>query len=188
MLTATPLPCQRGLSMVEVMVVVAIMAALMATGMPSFMEWVQNTQIRTAAETLAAGLQSARTEALRRNTPVEFILTGNGGLGETGWEVRLRNTEQLLQSQPAGEGSAKAQLTTVPDDARRVTFNGLGRVDISPPGRGNSDGSPTLTQLNIDNPSLAAEKSRDLRIVIGAGGSIRMCDPAVSGSDTRACP
>lgn len=172
---------QSGLSMVEVMVVVAILSALMATGLPSFMDWVQNTQIRTAAESIVSGLQVARTEALRRNTPVQFILTGNGGVGETGWEVRVRNSNELLQSKPAGEGGTKAQLATVPGDARMVTFTGIGRVMNNP------DGSARLTQVNIDNPSLSAAKSRDLRVTISDGGSVRMCDPATSGSDTRAC-
>lgn len=179
---------QSGLSMVEMMVVVAVLSALLATGLPSFTEWVQNTQIRTAAESIVSGLQVARTEALRRNTPVQFILTGNGGVGETGWEVRVRNSNELLQSKPAGEGGTKAQLSTQPADARMVTFNGLGRVDLPPPvGRGNDDNSPILQQINIDNPSLTAAKSRDLRVTISDGGSVRMCDPATSGSDTRAC-
>jgi len=172
---------QSGLSMVEVMVVVAILSALLATGLPSFMDWVQNTQIRSTAESIASGLQVARTEALRRNTPVQFILTGNGGVGETGWEVRARNSDQLLRPKPAGEGGTKSQLATVPADARMVTFTGIGRV------MNNSDGSPRLTRVDIDNPSLSAAQSRDLRVTISDGGSIRMCDPATSGSDTRAC-
>ena len=188
MLNLAPRHRHAGVSMVEVLVVVAILIALMATGLPSFMDWVQNTQIRTAAEGLAAGLQSARAEAVRRNTPVQFMLLGEGGVGETGWEIRVRNTNELVQAMPAGEGSAKAQLSTQPADARMVTFNGLGRVDLPPPvGRGNADGSPILQQINIDNPSLTAAKSRDLRVTISDGGSIRMCDPATSGTDTRAC-
>lgn len=173
----------EGLSLIEIMVVVAIVAILAATGIPSFNEWIQNTQIRTAAESIASGLQSARAEAIRRSTPIEFTLTGNGGAGETGWQIVERNTGNTLQSAPAGEGSRNATLATTPGDSRTVTFSSLGRVLDS-----NADGTPVLTQINIDNPSVDSSLSRDLQIGISVGGSIRMCDPAVyTTGDPRKC-
>lgn len=173
---------QRGLTLVEMAITLAILIIMVAAALPAFNEMTQNTQIRTAAETLVAGLQTARAEALRRNEPVQFTVLGDGAVGETGWEVRVRNSNLLVQSKVAGEASTKAQLTMTPSDARTVTFSSLGRVLAS-----NADGSARLTRIDIDNPSLAADKSRDLRVVISDGGSVRMCDPATSGSDTRAC-
>lgn len=173
----------EGLSLIEILVVVAIVAILAATGIPSFNEWIQNTQIRTAAESIASGLQSARAEAIRRSTPIEFTLTGNGGAGETGWQIVERNTGNTLQSAPAGEGSRNATLATTPGDSRTVTFSSLGRVLDS-----NADATPVLTQINIDNPSVDSSLSRDLQIGISVGGSIRMCDPAVyTTGDPRKC-
>jgi len=179
----TPRCRVEGLSLIEMLVVVAIVAILAATGIPSFNEWIQNTQIRTAAESIASGLQSARAEAIRRSTPIEFTLTGNGGAGETGWQIVERNTGNTLQSAPAGEGSRNATLATTPGDARTVTFSSLGRVLDS-----NADATPVLTQINIDNPSVDSSLSRDLQIGISVGGSIRMCDPAVyTTGDPRKC-
>mgnify|MGYP000629706991 CR=1 FL=1 len=173
----------QGLSLIEMMVVVAIVAILAATGIPSFNEWIQNSQIRTAAESVSNGLQYARAEAIRRSTPVEFTLTGNGGAGETGWQVIERNTGTTLQSVSPGEGSQNATLAATPGDARTVTFTGLGRVAAT-----NADATPVLTQINIDNSNLSASVSRDLQIGISVGGSIRMCDPAVyATTDPRKC-
>lgn len=176
---------QGGLSLIEILVVVAIVAILAATGIPSFNEWIQNTQIRTAAESIASGLQSARAEAIRRSTPVEFTLTGNGGAGETGWRFDERNNvnpDIPLQKASAGEGSRNATLVTTPGDARTVTFSSLGRVI------NNADGTPTLNQVNVDNAQLDTATSRDLQIGISVGGSIRMCDPAVNETtDPRKC-
>lgn len=173
----------QGLSLIEMMVVVAIVAILAAVGIPSFNEWIQNTQIRTAAESIASGMQSARAEAIRRSTPIEFTLTGNGGAGETGWQIVERNTGAILQSAPAGEGSRNATLVTNPADARTVTFSSLGRVAGS-----NADATPVLNVIDIDNPSVDASISRDLRICIPPGGAIRMCDRAVTDSlDPRKC-
>jgi type IV fimbrial biogenesis protein FimT len=173
----------EGLSLIEMLVVVAIVAILASAGIPSFNEWIQNTQIRTAAESIASGLQTARAEAIRRSTPIEFTLTGNGGVGETGWQIVERNTGAILQSAPASEGSRNATLTTTPGDARTVTFSSLGRVADS-----NSDATPVLNQIDIDNTNLDSSISRDLRIGITVGGSIRMCDPAVyTTGDPRKC-
>ncbi len=172
-----------GFTLIELVIAIAIMAIAMGLGLPGFMDWIQNTQIRTAAESISAGLQAARNEAIRRNTPIEFTLTGNGGTGETGWQIVVRNTGEAIQAQAAGEGSRSATLVTTPADARTVTFTGLGRVSGT-----NADATPVLTQINIDNPALDATNSRDLQIGITSGGAIRMCDPnmTISG-DPRKC-
>lgn len=60
----------RGFSLIELMVVIAILGLLLAIGIPSFATWLRNVQIRNAAESLQSGLQFARTEALRRNERV----------------------------------------------------------------------------------------------------------------------
>jgi type IV fimbrial biogenesis protein FimT len=58
----------------------------------------------------------------------------------------------------------------------------------APPGNLNADGSSLLTQIDIDSAVMAAANSRDMRILIGTGGQIRMCDPNVAeATDPRAC-
>ena len=37
-----------------------------------------------------------------------------------------------------------------------------------------------LSVVNVDNSSVPAAKSRDLRIRVGAGGNVRVCDPNIS--------
>lgn len=172
-----------GFTLIELMIGIAILAIALALGIPSLAEWIQNSQIRTAGESISAGLQAARNEAIRRNTPIEFSLTGNGGAGETGWQIVVRNTGVVLQTQTAGEGSRNATLVATPADARMLTFTGLGRISAT-----NADATPVLTQINIDNPKMSATTSRDLQIGITSGGAIRMCDPnmMITG-DPRKC-
>ena len=73
---------QTGISLVEVMVVVFIVGLLIAFGIPSFNTWVQNSQIRTAGEGLMNGLQTAKNEAIRRNSCMQMAMTG-----KSGWQV-----------------------------------------------------------------------------------------------------
>lgn len=175
-----------GASMIEVAISLVIIALLVTLGIPSLSEWIHNSRIRTAADTILAGLQVARTEAVRRNANVQFTLNNPGTSGGTGWTVTLVSGNQQIQSAPDGEGTTKVIATPTPGDATAVTFTGIGRT----PTKGlNADGSPVLTQIDIDTTALAASLSRELRVTISSGGQIRVCDPNVSasGTDPRAC-
>lgn len=174
-------PSQQGISLIEVMVAVAIIAVVMALGMPAYSTWIQNTQIRTAAESVLAGLQTARNEAIRRNAEVQFMLDGGG---TTQWRVNFKSDPDAnpIQARPAGEGSPNAKVVVTPGDATTVTFSALGRVS------GNADASPSITLIEIDNPLIANEdEKRKLNIVIPAGGAIRLCDPKAPAGDPRRC-
>lgn len=171
----------RGFSVLEVMVVVAIIGVLLSIGLPSFFTYTQNLQIRSAAEQVTAGLALAKSEAIRRNANVQFALdTG------TAWRINLGSDPDgvPLQTRDANEGSVNVTRTVLPDASYAVTFNGMGRVSPT-----NADDTPALTQIDLDNPTIADDtERRKLRIVIPVGGAVRLCDPKVTGTDPRICP
>lgn len=176
----------KGLSLIEVVVVLAVVATALTMGVPSMMEWLQNTQIRTAAESVVNGMQLARTEAVRRNASVEFSLTSPGAAGNTGWQVKLVDGT-VLQSKPAGEASKNALVTVVPADTVAYTFTGFGRGSANGL---NADGSVLLTRVDVTSgaspPSGVAW--RNLQVRITSGGEVRMCDPNITNTaDPRAC-
>lgn len=185
---------QRGLSLVEIAVVLTIAGILITLAVPSFATWIRNTQIRTATESVQNGLQLARAEAIRRNRSVQFTLTDVPSSGWTfGCVVPVDNgtvgvddpgdCPQVIQTRSAAEGTAGPQLAATPATARMVTFNSIGQVIV------NADASASLTQVDATDPTLASGTARPLRIVIAGGGAVRMCDPAVSAtSDPRRCP
>ena len=63
------------MSIVEIMVAMAIVLALLGLAAPNFASWIQSSQIRTAADGILNGLQLAKSEAVRRNTPISLYLT-----------------------------------------------------------------------------------------------------------------
>jgi len=165
-----------GFTLIELMVAIAILAILLLIALPNFAVWMQNTQIRTAGEAVLNGMQLARAEAIRRNVSVELGMDVSSG-----WTVRVSGTPEVIQSRLAGEGSAAALVTITPVGATKITFNGFGSIAA------NDDATPTITEIKIDSPSIAAADSRELCVLVRAGGTVRMCDPQVAVTDTRSC-
>lgn len=132
-------PPAPGLSLIELVIGMAIISMLIAAGLPAFVNWMQNAQIRTAAEGLRDGLQLARAEAVRRNTPVRFQLTtsldSSCAVSRTGtnWVVSLNSAAGRCDATPAEPPA----LPAAPDAANpyivRVgtTSEGQGNVAVS---------------------------------------------------------
>jgi type IV fimbrial biogenesis protein FimT len=144
--------------------------------MPSYSAWIQNTRIRTAAESIQNGLQMARAEAVKRNVSVQFVLS-DGAAWLIGCETVNSTCPADIQSRTVGEGSS-SDIIVETDAGYTVVFNNLGAVNTSP---------APFSQVDID--SSVASADRPLRITIGVGGNIRMCDPSptLSSTDPRKC-
>lgn len=176
-LNAFPKSRLLGFSLIELLIGITIMAILLGLAVPSFQIWLQNSQIRNAAESVQNGLQRARAEAVGRNTNVEFVL----GAGSS-WVVRLAGGADI-ESRPSSEGSRDVTVAVTPLGTTTVTFNNFGGV-VQPT---NADGSAPFTQVDLDSSVLPAADSQELRVTIGLGGNVRMCDPNASAPSPRAC-
>lgn len=159
---------QRGFTLMELMITIAIAAILIALAVPSFKVLLANAQIRTGAQALNDGLNLARAEAIRRNERVIFTKGLN-----TAWTVSIESNASVVQTRPDTEGSTAATVTVTPSAASKVTFNGLGRAVA------NTDASALISQIDIDVPTtlIPASSSKELRIIVSSGGAIRLCDP-----------
>ena len=65
---------QRGFTLVELMVTLAIAIVLLGLGVTSFSTMISTTQSRNVAESILSGLRLARAEAIKRNIPMRFQL------------------------------------------------------------------------------------------------------------------
>ena len=165
-----PLPRARGFTLIELMVVVAIIALTTGLAAPSFKVMLANYRVRSGAEGIINGLNQARAEAVRRNTPVSFTLSGTG----SGWTVN--RVSPLLELRKRGDGES-AGITAVSSNASNsVTFLGTGLVDSA---------GTQLTQIAVTSTASGADSRR---INVFGGGLIRMCNPAVlTVGDPRRC-
>jgi len=184
MLTQSQMRSTLGYSLVELLIGVAVIAVLAGLGASSYRDWIENTRIRSAAESIQNGLQIARAESVKRNAQVQFAFSGNSGW-TVGCVVAVGDSDgdgvdecpATIQSRSQSEGStANITVLTTPAAQTSVVFSNLGSITPA-----------SFTSVDID--STAVSGSRALRITVGVGGNIRMCDPAVaqSSDDSRKC-
>jgi type IV fimbrial biogenesis protein FimT len=119
----------RGFSLMEVMIVVVIVAVIAAIAMPNFLTMVQNTRISTTADSVRDAVMVARTEAIRRGTPVTLSGTGTPPWS-TGWELRDAGNTSLREGQFAS--GVTVDLVNAPAGANNIVFRPNGTLNNTP--------------------------------------------------------
>ena len=196
----------RGLTLIELMVALTLVAILAVLAAPSFSTWLQSTRIRGTAEAILTGLQTARSEATSRNVQVRFQLTNTLG-SDCAWATDGQNwvidivdgaaadspegacdsaksdtvAPSILFTRSASDGSATN--VTVEASNATMTFNGLGRPVGFPAGG-------FEIRINGRDASECRENGGDLtclRIQVAAAGQVRMCNPMYPVGDQQSC-
>jgi type IV fimbrial biogenesis protein FimT len=178
---AFPKAKSAGFTLIELLTALMVLVVLVGLGFPSFLQMLRNAEIRAAAESVANGLQRARAEAVSRNAKIQFVL-GAGTSWTVDYVTKPVLTDPPLDSRTGSEGSPNATITSslaadLSTAATTATFNQLGQVVA------NADASPPLAQVNF----AAAGGNHGLRVTIGVGGNVRVCDPSFSPPHLRAC-
>jgi type IV fimbrial biogenesis protein FimT len=99
-LTPQNIPREQAFSLIEVMVVVAILAILTTIGAPAYRDMIENQRARDAASALHASMILARSEAMKRNISVT-VTPNNADNWANGWQIENPNIVGTIESQPA---------------------------------------------------------------------------------------
>ncbi len=131
-----------GFSLLEVMVVMAIIFIIASIAMPPFLRWRTDAQLRGAASNLRGDLELAKLRAIRENSFVavlfnanDYIIFVDNGTSAGDW-VEDEDETQIRNGQ-LPEGVYIVMPTALADD--RTRFNG----------RGTAENSGTLIVQNI---------------------------------------
>jgi type IV fimbrial biogenesis protein FimT len=168
---------QRGVTLVEAAVVIAILAILASSAAPSLRDLVDRRRLEGAASQLAADLQFARTEAVARHQPVRISFHGE--------RCYVVHTGAAAQCSCAGDGPATCsgdarQVRTVrlADGDRAVLQANVGSI-VFDPVLGTATPTGTLRVLG--------GQERAIHHVVNVLGRVRSCSPLGTMPGYRAC-
>ncbi len=123
----------RGFTLIELIVAMAMVGILVAIAVPSFASLVNGNRLTASVNELAAGIQSARMEAIRRNSRVVLCRsddgsTCNGGAGS--WKGWISFVDANSDNAPDGGAGSILRAATIP---------GTVEIDPSPAVSGNNN-------------------------------------------------
>jgi len=163
----------RGFTLIELLVTVALIAIVLAIGLPNFQQAIRSNRVATAANELMAAIALARSEAMREKGGGHVCAsrdgTGCGGDWSDGWIVwtdrnrddspssdevlrYVRGPDQIAVAAGASGGSANA-----------FKFDLRGRIE---------DAASRDFTLQPRECALGAEQVRSIRLAVT--GQIRM--------------
>ncbi len=113
-----------GLTLIELVVVLAVIAALTFLTLPRLNVWSQGGKLRAAARSLAAASKLARSEAVSQMKTAELRLNSDTGLvevaveSETVWTRRLAPVVKITQVMVRGQDSMEKPVIFFWPDGR----------------------------------------------------------------------
>lgn len=132
-----------GFSLIELMVVIAIVAILATIAAPSFRELLQKNRLASASSALQVSLSLARAEAVKRGSDAMVSIAANGTAGDwvQGWTVfvdKTNNTHSGVAPTTDDLSATRLEVTSAPSAPvifgssdplpTYFSFNGQGRM------------------------------------------------------------
>ena len=100
--------CQRGFTLIEVMIAVAIVGILAMVAVPNYLQWNARYQLKQGTTELAGSLNLARMAAMNRNLAVTVTLATRKSLPVSTWVAELAALFISLSSRTVLAGSIVA--------------------------------------------------------------------------------
>lgn len=201
-----------GFTLVEAMIALAILAIMLAIGVPRMSDWLAATKANAAGGFYAEGFTLARAQALANNSASRLVLSRNTVSGQYDWQVDVcfpsqdapcsdtsgnwsttsaavkapldagAGLKSVARSADALPGTNRLLVTPGPDGDTAVYFTPLGWVDTRVGTR----------MMRIDlSPASGAGSSNGFRatsVVLTLAGVAAKCEPGAALNDSRRCP
>ena len=162
----------RGFTLVEMMLVIAVLGIILTIGVPSFTKMIDSARVRRAADAISAFLVNAKSEAIKQNTTVRVVFQSASGGATWCAGMTTASTCDCIAGTCTLDGVAR-----VLDGAsyRDIVLN-------NPADDGAFSFTPLRGTVNSGNAQVQSDDGLQVRVVVSPTGRIRLCSPSGSGN------
>lgn len=171
---------ERGFTLVEVMVVLALVAILLSVAVPSMVAFQRTSDLRASASSFLAAVQSTRAEAMKRGVDVYMIPASNNSWAN-GWIVYAdtdldQSLDRAKDTVVMETGAIASRTTVATGQAGASAFAGNNGSYIRFNGGGFSVNTGGAFRSGAIEFNVTGSSERR-RVVVNNVGRVRLCDP-----------
>lgn len=174
-----PLKTSAGLTMLELMIALAVLAIIISASVPSFAEFRQTQRLINAAEQVYGHLNQARSEAVARNTEAYVNFSADGSAVWTYGVSTVNSGCDLSATDPA-----LANACVIGDaDPVLMRYASAGFEDVSmsiadfPVGSSQIEFDPVRGMATTARIDLTSANDDQLRLRVSRLGRVTLCSP-----------
>ena len=166
--------CRRhaAFSMIELLIVLAIAAILLALAVPNFKQTIDRQKLTTASSDLYGAIGLARAEAIRRGTTVD--LNAVSGNWENGWTISVPAASGAAHQVYTHAGLPDLVKVAAPTFGTTMSYDGTGRARLASDSQAVLSGTWTF--------SISGNTAFKRNVKINAVGRPLLCDPVADPS------
>jgi prepilin-type N-terminal cleavage/methylation domain-containing protein len=174
MVQSTSLLRSRGFTMLELLIVLAIMGILAAVGIPWFMKIMQRQELKSAVHEIQTTLAAARMTAVKLNAPVSVaIVSTTPPLQFQVIEPAPPAPTPTLPSRFVSLDANAVRFVQTPNNTNgAITFGGDGRLMVTPP---LSVLTPALRMI-VEGPANGPVRNQ-IKIDTNSAGVVKVVTP-----------
>lgn len=184
----------KGFTLIELMIAIAMLAILLAVGVPNFQASIQNNRMSTNANELLSAMMIARSEAIKRGVNVRIMSTSGNQNWANGWTIITDDNNDNVFNTATATCLAAADCAVHTKAALGASLtlnsviNNVSFFEFDPRGRLRTPPSSIDTLVMCDSRGFVQQARAILVTATGRGRVVPATDPAADvNGNVNAC-